>query len=95
MQQFFRTITLFCICSVSILFLPWWVQIVCFACVVWIARYPLVFLVLAAVPDTVFSVHSGFHFAELHLFCITGLVLLARFLALRYTRLAIHYEKEN
>ena len=95
MQHFFRTVSFVVLCTVSMVFLPWWVSAVCFVAAVFFAPGIVIFLVLAAISDSVFSRNPGFHIQSLMLFYITLGAAVVRYLAMRYTRLAIYDETKS
>lgn len=95
MQYFFRTTSFVVLCSVSMFFLPWWVSVVCFVSAIFFAPGILVFLVLAVISDSVFSRNPGFHIQSLVLFYITLGAAVVRYLAMRYTRLALYDETKS
>lgn len=103
MIRVFRTASCVILCIVAILFLPWWIQIVCFVGAVFLVPVTsslstvshIVLLVLAAIGDTVFSRNPGFHIHSLVLFGITLVAVVVQYVLIRYTRLAVYYETKN
>ena len=91
-----RIVALSILCITAVLYLAWWAQVIIFIAAIFLSTSSLVFLLLAAISDSIFGTHTGFHFASLFLFWIVSAAVCVRWLLLRYTRLGnVYDEKKN
>ncbi|MEI6022765.1 MAG: hypothetical protein WCQ32_02910 [bacterium] len=90
-----RIVALSILCIVAIVYLAWWAQVVIFVAAVFLSTTSIVFLLLAAISDSIFGPHNGFHFASLFLFWIVLGSVLLRWVLLRYTRLGNLYDEKK